>query len=269
MAIPDDSLSQDVVRDLERVDRVMTQVIADPVTTEEFIRDPSGVLTRLGLHPRTTREIHDRVNRIFYAVLTNTELMRVIADGIGDFAGQGDEADEAFDSALRRGEIEHPLEVDMAALERFLEDPERLRRIFQLCLHDLNDRRLLANVYPTDEIDDYVDRLIEAIRERRGVRDLPVLEEWDERYGVGPAFGALFVEVGPLATAVALVEVGAWTTVIAGVDGDSVIRSISRAGVLTEALRGDPLAARHLATAAAILKLAGEIQVHASNFERH
>jgi hypothetical protein len=270
VAYPDDALSQDVVKDLERVDRVITQVIADPQTTEEFIRDPSGVLTRLGLHPRTTRQIHDRANRIFYAVLTNTELMAMVADLIASFAGPTEDADNVLDASLKRGEIEHPLELDMAAIEHFLTDPRLLRRIFQVTLHDLNNRRILENVHSADELDDYIDRLITAIQERRGVRDFPVLEAWDERYGIGPGNGGLWVEVGPLVTVAVGVELAAAVTVFGmpPQGGDSMINSLSRQDVLGDALRGDPLAARHLATVGAMLKLAGEIQIHATNFER-
>src|SRR5881628_589332 len=84
---PEDALSLDVRKDLERVDAVMTRVVSDPATAEEFVRDPSAVLTRLGLHPETTREIHDRVNRIFYAVLTNTELMEFVLEHYSKFEG--------------------------------------------------------------------------------------------------------------------------------------------------------------------------------------
>lgn len=58
----------DMRRDLDRVDRVMTQVISDPATAKEFVRDPNGVLARPGLHPAVSREILDRVNRVFYAM---------------------------------------------------------------------------------------------------------------------------------------------------------------------------------------------------------
>jgi hypothetical protein len=267
---PDDALSQDVLKDLERVDGVMTRVIGDPKTTEEFIRDPNGVLTRLGLHPRTTRRIHDRANRIFYAVLTNTELMELVADRMASFAGFTEDADNVLDAALKRGEIEHPLELDMAAIDHFREDREFLRRIFQVTLHDLNNRRILENVYSTEQLDDYIDRLTSAIHERRGIRDFPVLEAWDERYGIGPGYGGLFVEVGPLVTAAVGVEFAAAVTVwgFPPRGGDSMINSLSRGNVLRDALRGDPVAARQLATVGAMLKLAGEIQIHAINFER-
>src|SRR4051794_25669203 len=83
---PEDAFMLDIRRDLERIDPVMTQIVRDPVTSNEFIRDPSGVLSRLGLHPPASRQTHDRVNRVFYAVLTNAELMEFVTEVV-DSAG--------------------------------------------------------------------------------------------------------------------------------------------------------------------------------------
>jgi hypothetical protein len=146
-----------------------------------------------------------------------------------------------------------------------LRAPDVLRRIFQLTLHDLNNRRLLLKVYSIEELDGYIERLVEAIAERRAVRDLPVLEEWDSRYGVGKRYGVGIAEVGPVATAAAAVEVALWATVFIGVGGDSVIRIQEQA--LASAVQGDAAAMRTLATAGALIRLAGEVLVHANNFE--
>jgi hypothetical protein len=264
---PDDALTQDMLQDLERVDSVMTQILRDPAVTEEFIYDPSGVLTRLGLHPRTTRGIHDRVNRIFYAVLTNTQLMEVIRTHLASFSGLEADAKDAGADALGRGEIPRLLGLDLAATEHFLGHQDVLRRMFQLTLHDLNNRRLLENVHTTDEVDGYIEEVIQAIYERRAVRDFPTLESWDNNYGTGRGQGdAVFLEVGPAVTAVALVEVLAAATVAvpvaAVVDGDVIVARIN------DAPSGDPVAATTLATAGAILRLAGDMLVHANNFER-
>src|SRR5262245_24491363 len=123
-----DRLVLDITRDLERVDSVMTRVVNDPVMVDEFIRDPSVVLTRLGLHPRTTREIHDRVNRVFYAVLTNTELLQLVVRHFSTFAGPTDSDIQLLHSALERGEIENPIEFDLRGFEHFARDTEVLRQ---------------------------------------------------------------------------------------------------------------------------------------------
>jgi hypothetical protein len=265
MTVPDDPLSLDIRRDLDRVDGVMTRVITDSATAEEFIRDPSGVLTRLGLHPRTTREIHERANRIFYAVLTNTELMEVILDHYASFSGPALEANRAvLNQALERGEIRNTIELDVAAAEHAFQAPDFLRRIYRLTLYDLNNRRLLQNTYSTEQIDDYVDRMVEAIRQRRAIREQPTLEEWDDHYGVDTGYGVSREnEIAVPVTAGALVEVAAAVTVVIPVAILGVEES-----VMVRAVRGDPRAGLAVATVGAALRLAGEVLVHATNFER-
>jgi hypothetical protein len=263
MTTPEDPLSLDIREDMERVDAVMTRVIMDPDTAEEFIRDPSGVLTRLGLHPRTTREIHDRVNRIFWAALTNTELMGVLLDHYASFSPPP-EAAEVLDEATGRGEIRNAIELDMAGAEHALRAPDFLRRVYRLLLHDLNNRRLLQNVYSTEELDDYVDRMVDALQQRRAIRDIPTLEEWDDHYGVGAGVGLKVLEVGPVATVIGGIEVGVFASVVVPAVG----LGVEDPARIEQALRGDANAVRRLAVAGAALRFAGELLVHANNFER-
>jgi hypothetical protein len=265
MAYPDDPLSMDVRRDLERVDDVMTQVIRDPATTEEFIRDPSGVLTRLGLHPRTTREIHDRVNEIFYAVLTNRELIGFVLEHFESFEGPVAENAETYNAALGRGEIEHTMELDIAAADHFFRQPDVCRRMYQLTLYDLNNRGLLKSTYTPEQLDSYIDDMVAGIQERKPIRELPELERWDMHYGVGTGYGVGEAEVGPAVTAVAVAEVAVPATVVIPV---GVLGLAAEQENVNRALRGDASAVRMLATASALLRLGGELLVHANNFTR-
>lgn len=264
--MPDDALLLDIREDLDRIDRVMTQVVSDPVTADEFIRDPSGVLSRLGLHARTTRDIHDRSNRIFYAVLTNTELIDVVSTHFESFVAPDSDGDRVQRDALGRGELEHPASLDEAALDHCLRDPEMVRTIFGLLLTDLNRRRLLQNYYTAEQLDAYRDELSSAIGERRGIREMPVLEAWDSQYGVGNRQGVGMVEVGGIATLALIVEVALPTTVFIPVSGDVVMKA--QAETLADAIRGDPVGIRTLATAGALMGIAGEMLLHANNFER-
>jgi len=186
-----DRLILDITPDLERVDPVMSRIVGDPVIADEFIRDPSGVLTRLGLHPRTTRDIHDRVNQVFYAVLTNTELLELLAEHYRTFGDTDEVRQAAVDTrgrmaaALERGQLDNSLDFDLAGFRHLVGSEDVLRRAFQLMLHDLNNRRILMGVYSSEEINQYVDEITLAIRERRPIREFPVLEEWDANYGIG------------------------------------------------------------------------------------
>jgi hypothetical protein len=261
----DDAFSLDLRRDLEKVDSVMTEVIRDPATTDEFVRDPNGVLSRLGLHPpASSDEINDRANRIFYAVLTNGELIEFILEHLQSFEGPVQENEQIFNDALARGEVQNSVELDLAAADHVFRDPDATRRIYQLTLHDLNRRGLLQDRHTDEEIDDYVDRLVESIQQRRSIQDLPELERWDENYGVGTGYGVGEAEVGPVATVGALVEVGVAVTVVIPV---FVIGLAAEREMAERAVRLDEGAARTLATAGALLRLGGEMMVHASTLQ--
>src|SRR5512144_89418 len=175
---PADALEMDIRNDLERVDRVVTQIVSDPATGEEFIRDPSRVLVRLGLHPPTTPEIHDRVNNLIYAVLTNVELVSLLLDHFATFeAPVASGIDTTIhNEGLARGVIEHAIELDLAAADHVLRRPDVLRQVYRLTLYDLNNRRLLQNVYTTEQLNQYIDSIVESIQARRSIRDEPKLE---------------------------------------------------------------------------------------------
>ncbi len=261
-----DPLIFDARRDLDRVDPIMTKVIMDPATTEEFVRDPSGVLTRLGLHPRTTRAVHDRVNAIFYAALTNTELMDTVLDHFESFAGPTEEDVRVHAEGLEEGEIRNTIELDLAAIEHAFGAPDFLRCIYRILLVDINNRRLLENTYTTEQIDAYVERMVEAIVQRRGIRDEPTLERWDANYGFDTGYGGgRENEIAIPVTAIAVAEVGAAVTVAI----PAVLLGVIEPEVFAaRALRGDARAIRAMATAGAVMRLAGELLVHANNFER-
>ncbi|WP_336203711.1 hypothetical protein [Nonomuraea sp. LPB2021202275-12-8] len=261
----DDPLVLDVRRDVARVDGVMSRILADSAASQEFIRAPNVVLARYGLHPETSPEIHDRVNSIFYAVLTNTELLNLVAENLSGYDARADENEPILQAALRRGEIENSVELDMAAVEHILSSPDFMRRSFTVTLNDLSDRGLLVGTYSREQISDYVERLVQAIVERRPVAEHPVLEAWDDNYGVGKEFGVGFFEVAPPITVAVPVEAFAELTVYNHIYSYTH-QVIDRA--TTQALRGDPEAARHLVTTGAMIRFAGEVIAHAQTLDQ-
>jgi hypothetical protein len=262
MTAPDDPLILDVRADLDRVDRAMTQIVADPALSDEFIRDPNGVLSRLGMHARTSRDIHDRSNQLFYATLTNSELVTYVAEHFRSFEPPAYDSNQI--EGLRQGEIRHSTSLDDAALDHCLSDPEFIQRMLELSLHDLNNRGLLQSRHSEQEIDNYIARAVEAIAERRPIREMPVLEERDRQYGIGKRQG---VEVSIFVSAVLPVDVTIPVSIIATAQGNSAAMEANRAD-MDAAFRLDPEAVRMTATVGALTRLAGELLQHAYSFER-
>jgi hypothetical protein len=72
-----DRFSFDVASDLERIDGAFTRLLGDRNQWQEFLKDPNGVLVKLGLHPPATPEANERANLIFYATLANKRLVQL------------------------------------------------------------------------------------------------------------------------------------------------------------------------------------------------
>jgi hypothetical protein len=259
----DDPLIFDVRRDIVRIDPVMSQILADASLADEFVQDPNVVLSRLGLHPETTRDVHDRVNQVFYAVLTNVELLEHVRQHYSTFDSRDEVNLPVLEAALQRGEVENSVECDVAAVEHGV-TPDFLRRAYSLTLNDLNTRDLLSETYSPEEIDRYVDSLVQAIVDRRPLSEHPVLESWDENYGVGKEYGVGFFEVAPGITIATPVEAFNYVTAY----NHTYAYTHELEEVAERALGGDSGASRHLATAGAMMRLVGEVLAHAQTLGR-
>jgi hypothetical protein len=69
----------DVMKDVRKVDRFVTQLINDKGIQKRFFKNPSKVMIELGFHPPTTDKAIKVSNRIFYATLTNKKLTSYVA----------------------------------------------------------------------------------------------------------------------------------------------------------------------------------------------
>lgn len=217
-----DPLSMDISRDLRRIDAVTTQILNDRRVWDDFIRDPNGVLIRLGLHPPTTPEISNKANRAFYAILTNEKLLRVLHQHYQTFKPDREtEYRESFDTGLREGVIQYDINFDLEGAYHLLDAPEVFREVLCLALHDFNEKDILANKYSADELNRYVEQVIAAVRYRQPIYNHPELETYDSNYGIGPSFfcttlaecaAVVTVGVGAEGAAyvTAIVEVGFW-----------------------------------------------------------
>jgi hypothetical protein len=273
-----DPLTIDVTDDLSRVDQVMTHILKDRASWGDFLRDPNGVFVRLGLHPPTSPEINERVNRVFYATLTNRRLLRLLLSKFKSFRPRQLKAVRRdFAAGLAKGRIQYNTEFDLESLDHVVRDTKTLREALRLSLHDLNNMGILRVRHTTKEIDDYVAAVTEAVRKRQPIEAHPKLEVWDRNYGVGKPFGAAFVEVGTLVTTVATVESAAVATAIAVAVATAVVAVQVEAVVdgeppivaaLEAAALGNAGSLNAIATLGRLLDLSGELLVHAQTFER-
>jgi len=208
------SLEINIKDDLSRVDKVMTRILFDDTSWKKFLHDPNGVLVDLGLHPPTKSDVNQRCNAIMFATLTNKpllELTKKSADGFFRSLKKNLKAAEwskTYSQGLDQGVIVNDIDYDMAYFEYILKDEEMLRKRLHLAFDDLNQRRLLTKQYDDKTLYKYIDATIEAAKQYKERVDFPVLEEWDDHYGIGKFYGVAIVsEVAFDITAVVGVEV--------------------------------------------------------------
>jgi hypothetical protein len=279
-----DPLSMDMTTDLDRVDGVMTRLLKDRDLWTDFIRDPNGVFVRLGLHPPTTDEINARVNRMFYATLTNRRLIKLLHEHFKDFRPSKRKFAQHYVSRLKKGIIQHDVEIDLESIDYLIRSPEVLRDCLRLALQDWNTKGILQKKYSRKEINDYIEGVMVAAQARKALSAHPKLEIWDRNYGIGQPMAGFFAEVGPIATVAALVEVAVEATVDFDVDvnvptasaGPTFVEAGSAAeggptgpiGILMrQAFEGDDDSIRAVAILGRLMDLSGELLVHAYTFE--
>lgn len=257
----------DATSDLKRIDSVMTRIIRDRATWDEFFRDPNGVFVRAGLHPPTTPENNNRANEIFYAVLSNKPLLAQLTRHFDKFRpsrARLSKFERTYLAGLQQGEIRHDLGQDIDAINHLVSHSGTLRTILRLTLHDINRRGILQKKHSRNGIDDYVDRIVNVAVTGKSLRNEPPLESWDRNYGIGKAYGGLWVEVGPFVTAAVGVEFAAAVTVF-GHPLPPIQPSLDM--IAAGARSGDKKQIEALAMYGKLLAFFGELMMHVANFE--
>ena len=179
-----DKLSIDVMNDLRKVDGFMNKLINDKRSQQRFFKNPSKVMIELGFHPPTTKRAMGITNRVFYLTLTNKKLIRHCIDKMPQFEIPKDLEKKTL-AALDRGRIKVDPMVDEIILKAYLKDEKHLRTMFLLSLTDLNRKRVFSKRFTDKEIHAYVEKVLLRIRKRRPIREMPVLDRFGPRYGVG------------------------------------------------------------------------------------
>ena len=256
------SFTVDVTRDLERIDGVVTQLLRDRSIWSEFLQDPNGVLVRLGLHPPTTAEANARTNRVFYAVLSNRDLLQIALE-MAQEVQPSDSEREFHLEGLRRGVIQNRIDYDLRGVNHIFSQTDRVRRIYQIALNDLNEKGILTRTYSQEELNDYIERMIQGVQNDLSINELPTLERWDDQnYGVGTGYGFGEVEVGPIATVGFGAEVVVVFTVGALIEPPENVNAL-----FSLSLMGDSGSVRELDILTRLQDFTSDLLTHAESFE--
>ena len=179
-----DRLQFDVLKDLKKVDGFMTRLLSEKETQKRFFQNPARVMIELGFHPPTTNRAIGITNQVFYATLANRRLVRYALETAPKLKVPEEWKQKTRDG-LRRGLIRRDQRIDELALEAYWNDEKRLRTMMLVTLRDLNKQGILQKRYSAKDLSEYVDKVMECIRQRRPLRDVPLLERFGPRYGIG------------------------------------------------------------------------------------
>jgi len=185
----------DIKNDLKNIDSFMTKIITDKKLKERFFKNPSKVAIELGLHPPTTKIAIGISNRIFYATLSNKKLMQHVMQNIPKVKIDPSFQKKAI-SNLKKGIIQNDIRVDEIYLQAYFENTSFLRKLFQLSLYDLNKKGILQKKFKETEIDNYIEKVIEFIGTKKGLKELPGLVKFGPNYGIGVLIGDEDSEAG-------------------------------------------------------------------------
>ena len=268
-----DRLFIDASKDLERIDKSITRLLMNRSAWPRFLADPNGVLVEIGLHPPTaSEEVNERVNRVFYAMLANRKLNRLLHKHFESFKLAKPKLDKYRREYLRglgQSVLVNDLDLDLDGINHLLKDEVLLRQVLRIGLQDLNRKQILRKKHSQKELDAYIDEVIDAVSNKKlSTSSMPVLEKWDPKYGIGTLHGlAVWPEVGPGFTAVAVAEFVALVTQLVEVGHLTIATHDVHQEFLRKASEGDLRSLNALNMIGRMSDFLGQLMTHAHSFE--
>lgn len=209
----DDPFAIDVKNRCKKIDNVLTKIVKDKDSWNDFFKDPFGTMSKAGLFPPQGEGNSWKSNRIFYSMLSNKDLMRFVFDTFSKFRSNNDDKYKSKGiERLKDGKVENDTELDIEIYNHILSDEDRYRKLLALAFNGINDDGLLNKNYSEKEINEYVKELAAAATSRRSLGQ-DVKHEIAEEMSPFIVMMAVPPGVGPAVVAEA---VGAGTAVVVG-----------------------------------------------------
>lgn len=261
----DERLTIEIQDNVRRVDGVFSKIIKDRSIWQDFFRDPYGVLCKMGFSPPGSPEQGSKYNKLFYALITSTELLQFLYDHFTGFQPSTTGYRENAVENLRRGKIEYPTSLDVEALNHLRNTPGVYRMFLRIALNRINSQRVFSRQYSQQELEQAIEMLVAAAREGRSLaesaRQHPWSDEMEESFQV-------FAAIPPAISAPVVAEAVAAGTVAIPVvaipaGGAAPIEDQHRRAFLGETEGG-----RATMLLGLIFGFVGELTEHINQFER-
>ncbi|MBF0422353.1 MAG: hypothetical protein HQL73_05115 [Magnetococcales bacterium] len=254
----------DISEDMNRVDQAITKLLHNRSLWNDFFLQPETVLTKLGLPPRFgSKKDEWKLNRIFYALLTNKKLVRLVLQKYQVFSStrSNSEGNKAVLDGLKQGRLVSPPNADMEAFAFFTKNQEDFRQFLTLALTDLNQKGLLFEQLTSEEVEKRINLMMESAAEtmKNGGKSSQDIDS-----------GVMGCVVGPVCIAVCLVGVVAQAAV--GVTplglGTYIPNGQALEELIEQSIEGDDGSAQALWTMGRLLELTGELMLFINRMER-
>jgi hypothetical protein len=264
--MPEEPLSIEIKSHVVGVDAIMSKIVKDRTKWKEFFHNPAKVLGEMGFRRPVSDENAWRYNKMFYALLTDQELLQYVRHASVQPNMNAQQVDAFYDS-LKGGKIEFDPEIDVDIMSRLKNNPAAFRILLKLSLHRINDEKIFTQQYTEDEIERCIDAVLDNAKENSSlsemVKAMPWHAETDEEFQV--------MAVIPPAIAVPVVAEAVACGTLA-----CVVVPMAEAGVAKQSLetlqfaafRSDRDSIRALTILGLLLEFIGEMADHVNEFER-
>jgi len=267
-----DQLSIDVTNEVAGVDSILSKIIKDKAKWNDFFRNPAQTLAEAGyLQPYTDGDAQ-KYNQLFYALLTDNELMSFVHTQ--QFCPQmtSNQVDEFHTNLKEDGVIKYPPEVDVDIVRRLLNDAPAFKKLLTLSLSRINEEKIFDRYYSEKKINKAVSTIMANAKAGNSfsemVSDLPWQDECDE--GGSGGVNRILAVIPPAVAIPVVAEAVACGTVAC------VVVPLAKSGLAKhsvhelggQALSGDRDAMHAMQTIGLLFEFISELSAHIKNFEK-
>lgn len=260
-------LNIEITENVARVDAVMANIIKDRSVWKEFFRNPAKVLGDMGLMRPPSEANAWRYKKMFYALLTDRDLLQFITEH--DFRPHMDapQVDRFYDG-LKAGTVDFDPAIDVDIVGRVKNDPAVFGAFLKIALTRLNTEGIFEGSYDEADIDRCVTTVVGNAKANNSlsemIKSLPWHGETDEEFHV--------MAVIPPAIAVPVVAEAVACGTLA-----CVVVPMAEGGLAKQSLetlqaeafiQGDRDSIRALSLLGLVLEFISEMADHTNEFER-
>jgi hypothetical protein len=149
----------DVGEKRQRADAYVDKLIMDEELQKYFFKNPSKVMSDLGIYHSSSDKPIAITNRIFYAIIANKELMDLVI-GSRDHIKFQTQQNQNISTPLKQQAVQNHARSNDLTLKPYLKNEKLLRKCMLILLEDLNKKGILNQKLSRKQVMLYVEKLV-------------------------------------------------------------------------------------------------------------